>query len=305
MRKIKLAMLPLMAVFPGCTALPDASAPQACTLQKAAEIPVKFDRGFITADAEIDGKPVTMVVDTGAERLMVTPAAMTALALSPDRHRRTTINGTGGAVTSQNASLQSFAIGGMEMLDQSATVAPLPVLQGPSLHAAGLLGADWLSDFDVEIDLPHQRIALYRVANCGSDYVPWTGKTTSARLQIYGSGLALVPVILDGHALTALLDSGAASSTLGQAAAQQAGFSIDLTQDRKGHSMGVDGSVRETSAHRFGELQIAGERIANPVLVVGPLHLAMADMLLGADWLRRNRVWISYAGRRVTIQPTP
>ena len=248
---------------------------------------------------------MTMVVDTGAERLRVTPAAMTALALSPDRHRRTTISGTGGTVTSQNAALQSFAIGGLEMLDQSAAVAPLPVLQGPSLHAAGLLGADWLSDFDVEIDLPHQRMARYRVANCGGDYVPWTGKTTSARLQVYGSGLPLVPVVLDGHALTALLDSGAASSTLGQAAAQQAGIALDLMQDRKGHSMGVDGSMRETSAHRFGELQIAGEHIANPLLVVGPLRLPMTDMLLGADWLRRNRVWISYGGRRVTIQANP
>ncbi|MDA8253800.1 MAG: aspartyl protease family protein [Rhodospirillales bacterium] len=39
----------------------------------------------------IEGKPVTLLIDTGAEISLVTPLAMTALHLQADRHRRTTI----------------------------------------------------------------------------------------------------------------------------------------------------------------------------------------------------------------------
>ncbi len=291
-----------LALLGGCAAPLADPAPQACELHKAAEIALRLEGGFVVAPAQIDGKPVTMVVDTGAEGLMVTPSAEASLALSADPHRRTTIHGTGGTIVTQNAALQSFAVGGMEMLDESAAVGPLPVLRGPSLHASGLLGAEWLSDFDVELDLPHQRMALYRVSGCHGNYVPWDGKMSSARLQIFASGLPLVPVLLDGHALVALLDSGAAASTLGQAAATEMG-GVPPAQGRVGQSMGVDGQVREAYAHRFARLEVAGTQTEPMPLQVSPLSTPMVDMLLGVDWLRRNRVWISYSGRRLTVQP--
>lgn len=73
------------------SAPPPPAPPLACAIQKAAEIPVAFERGFISVPAMIEGKPVTLLIDTGAEISLVTPLAMTALHLQADRHRRTTI----------------------------------------------------------------------------------------------------------------------------------------------------------------------------------------------------------------------
>ncbi len=272
-------------------------------MTKAAEIPVTIDRGFITVAASINNKPVTMIVDTGAEGLLVTPSAMASLALSADRHRRTTIQGTGGSIATQNAALQSFGIGTMEMLDQSASVGPLPA-EGPALHASGLIGTDWLSDFDVEFDLPHHRMALYRVHGCADGYIPWSGPSTSVRVQLYGRGLPLVPVKLDGQPLTALLDSGAVRSSIGRTAAEHMGLTqAKLAADPRARSSGVDGAQLESYLHRFGELQVAEAHETNPALLVSNLHVRIADMLLGADWLQHNRVWIAYGARKVTIQP--
>ena len=289
----------------GCSAS-SAPAPQACNVHKAAEIPLGFERGFITAPAMLDGKPATLVIDTGAETSLVTPIAETSLRLQPDPGRRTTVQGTGGTLTTQNALLQSFGIGGMEVLDQSVAVGPLPVAHGAAMNAAGLLGADWFKDFDVELDLPHRRLALYQVEGCSGDYMPWQGPKASVIADIYRRGLVILPAELDGRRITALLDSGANRSVVSATAAARLGFGTSaLAQDRAGMALGVDGASLATYDHRFGELRVGGTRYASPTLNVSPLHVTVADMLLGIDWLRGNRVWISYAARRVTIQPSP
>jgi hypothetical protein len=48
--------------------------------------------------------------------------------------------------------------------------------------------------------------------------------------------------------------------------------------------------------HKFHNLQIGSESFTDPVFLVGSVALPLySDMLLGADWLRHRRVWISYA----------
>ncbi len=286
----------------GCGIAP--AAPEACRLAKLAEIPVTLADGFVSVAATIDGKPVTLLVDTGAESSLVTPSAMARLALPADPQRTSVIQGIGGTITTRNAALRSLAIGGMELLDQSAAVAPLPTPQGEPLQAAGLLGADWLSAFDVEFDLPHQRMALYRAAGCHGGDVPWQGPRASVGADVSPSGAVVLPMAVDGRPVAALLDSGSNLSTLGQAAAAHAGLdAAALAGDAASQSVGVDGAVNPTHYHQFAELRLGAIHYVAPVLSVSGLRWPGADMLLGTDWLRQNRVWVSYGARRVTVQP--
>lgn len=297
-----LRWLPVL-LLAGCAVPPPPAGPQACDIHKAAEIPIGFERGFVSAPAVIEDRPVTLLIDTGAETSLVTPVAMAVLHLQTDERRRSIIQGTGGAITTQNALLQSIGIGGMEMLDQSVAVGPLPAAQSAVVKAFGLLGADWLSDFDVEFDLPHRRMALYRAEGCSGDYVPWPGQKTSVFAQVYRRGLVILSAELDGQPVTALLDSGASGSALSEAAAARIDLGASaLALDPSGTSIGIDGATLTTRRHRFGRLRIGTISYGGPLISISPLHLAMADMLLGADWLRDNRVWISYATHRVTIQ---
>ena len=286
----------------GCAAVPSPDAPRACEVRKAADIPVSFDHGAISVPASIDDKPVTLMVDTGSEASLVTPSAMAALRLQTDRRRRTTIRTAGGAITTQNALLRSFAIGGLEMLNRSVAVGPLPGAPGAALQ--GLLGADWLTDFDVELDLPNRRIGLYRAAGCGPDHAPWPGPTVSLPARIVGRGLVVLSAELDGQPVSALLDSGANASILSSAAAARIGVAAAaLAQDPSGQSVGIDGSAMPAHRHRFERFRIGTATYANPVVSVASMHTVLADLLLGLDWLRGNRVWISYAAHRVTLQP--
>jgi predicted aspartyl protease len=294
----------LASLIGGCARSSGPADAQACVVGKAAEIPISTAFGFVSAPATINDRPATLLVDTGSERSLVTPAAMGSYHLREDPHRTTTIQGIGGGFTAHDAVLKSFGIGGLELLDQRASVGALPTARGISVQADGLLGADWLRDFDVEIDLPHKVMSLYRVTGCSGDYLPWAGAKTSVIAQVYRQGLILLPVEIDGHPVTAVLDRGANGSLITEAAAERFGLEASaLTRDGSGRSSGVDGAVTPTHRHQFAQMKIGGAVYATPTLSVGAVRLPVGDMLLGADWMRRNRVWVSYATRHVFFQP--
>jgi hypothetical protein len=54
--------------------------------------------------------------------------------------------------------------------------------------------------------------------------------------------------------------------------------------------------------HRFGELHVGMDTTRDPMLWVAPVHVVpIVDMLLGADWLRSRRVWISFATKQIFV----
>ncbi len=274
--------------------------PQVCSVTKAAEVPLRIERGFVVAPAMIEDSAVTLIVDTGAEGSLVTPAAVESLHLRPDWYGQTDIRGTGGSITTQNARLRSFGIGGITVKNRSLAVGPAA---DAALQVSGLLGEDWLSPFDVDLDLPKRMMTLYLVRNCGDDYLPWRGPITSLPIRLYRRNLVLLSLALNGQKVTALLDSGANASVLTEAAAERAGAdAAAMAGDPVGRAMGVDGDPRDLHRHRFNDLQVGAEHFHNVTIAVSELHNSPADMLLGADWLRSHRVWIAYGARRVFVQ---
>ncbi len=292
-----LLCLPLLAA---CARSPHADAPAACTVQRVAEVPLQVRHGFLTVPATIEDKPVTMLVDTGAERTMVTPATVESLRLDRDRYRRTTLYGTGGAAVSANAKVQSFGFGGYEVSDQSYAVGSL----GPQQPESGLVGADWLSLFDVEIDVPRHRLALYQEQGCEGRYIPWHGPYVAFQhVRPQGRRLWVLPIRLEGHPLTAILDSGANTTEITEAAAARMGIGHALlARDPEGHTIGVDQTDIATYRHRFSDMEVGADAFASVVLSVGAVQVPEADMLLGADYLRSRRIWLSYATQQVFIQ---
>ena len=291
-----LLCLPLLAACAG----PHADTPLTCSVQRVAEVPLTLRDGFLTVGASIDDKPVTMLVDTGTERTIVTPSTVEALRLDRDRHRNTTIYGIGGASFGANAKIQSFGFGGYEMLDQSYAVGPL----NPHQPENGILGADWLSLFDVEIDVPHHRMALYQAEGCEGHYIPWHGPYTDLEhVHVQGNDLLNFPVQLAGQPLTALLDSGANATQITQSAAARLGVDdAAMAHDPASQSVGIDQTRLSMHRHRFPEMVVGAEHFPSVVLPVGAVQVPDADMLLGADFLRSRRVWLSYTTQQVFIQ---
>ena len=111
---------------------------------------------------------------------------------------------------------------------------------------------------------------------------------------------ASVELHIDGRPLTFLLDSGASTTFISAAAARRLGVTpAMLATDPLTFTEGVGEQRVATRLHRFGSLRLGPERTEDPVLAV----YDGAVNILGGDFLRRNRVWISYAVHRLFVQP--
>jgi hypothetical protein len=103
--------------------------------------------------------------------------------------------------------------------------------------------------------------------------------------------------------LRALLDTGASASLVTAAGMFRLGLTAAiLAHDPGGNGAGVGPTPVYMHLHRFGELRVGPDATRDPTLWVAPVHVVpIVDMLLGADWLRSRRVWISFATKQIFV----
>jgi predicted aspartyl protease len=109
-------------------------------------------------------------------------------------------------------------------------------------------------------------------------------------------------VQLDGHRLTATIDTGSQLTVLATAAAHAMGVTqAALSRDRSLAMQGVAGDPLSSRIHRFNKLQLGDVVVPNPPIVVADLALREADLVLGVDLLTSRKFWLSYGSRRIFI----
>lgn len=313
MRRLTLALALLMAT-------PAAHAADPCGL------PADYDTLKVLmvglqplVDIRMDDVVATMVLDTGASETVITEnfaARVNSSASQPLRPRSS--SGIGGTVTVRRGFIETMRIGSAIVRSVNLTVSPV-AFGGQGQTRDGLFGLDLLALFDVDIDLEHGRVKLFRGHLCPDATSPWPVDATEIKARraaqestITGTPLSAnrtdqrparleVPLVLNGKIIWALIDTGATNSIVTQAAAARMGvLESALATDPVGNTRGATGRVVQIRVHRFDSLRVAGETLNNPQLLVGPLP-GGTDMLLGMDYLRNHRVWLSYATARVFV----
>jgi hypothetical protein len=278
-----------------------------CVVENKATIPLQTTAAGITLPVEVNGITATFILDTGAERSVVTREAVQRLRLARDVWVGTTMSGVGGIDRRPNADPRSLSLGGLPLVrrtlnhDHSLTVGVLP---GTTTAAVdGLLGRDYLALFDLDLDLPNRRLTLYQISGCVGRFLPWPGKYVSIAVTAPAGNAVVLPVAIDGKPLRALLDSGATSSLLAAPGMHKMGLAQEnLSKDPSGQISGFGPRTMTVRRHRFGALTVGNQTIASPSLWVEPMRLSpIVDMLLGADFLAGRRVWISFATRQVFL----
>jgi clan AA aspartic protease (TIGR02281 family) len=128
----------------------------------------------------------------------------------------------------------------------------------------------------------------------------------SVPLRRTQAGRLIMTVQVDGHSLTAILDTGAAGTIMTRQAAARLGVTpalLALDSADTGH--GVDMNDIPVRRHRFASVRIGRELFRDVPLAVADVQLGGPDMLLGFDYLRQRRAWISYATGRMYVQAAP
>jgi Aspartyl protease len=281
----------------------------ACVVARQATLPVQMVAGVPVVSVRINDVSLPFVLDTGAQRSLITDAAVRRADVRLDEWASTTVKGISGYERHRNADPASLQLGGIALrrrtvaADQTLTVGPLPQAALAGQQIAGLLGADYLAGFDLDLDLPHRQVTLYHVAGCTGRFLPWPPGYDRIVASQPIRDILIFPVELDGRTLRTEIDSGSAVWLLTASGIDRLGLTPDvLARDPAGAMHGVGRFTLGTRRHRFDILRVGTERIADPTIWAAPAHiLPIVDMLLGETWLHDRRVWLSYATSQVFV----
>ena len=269
-------------------------------MHELAVLPVLNDRRQPVVRATVDGVPVAFILDTGARVSTVFEPAATTLGLPTSFENRHVLIGTGGAVFARDATIAILRLGNMVGRNVRFVTAGRWHGRIDGLPLAGLFGGDFLANYDVAFDLPAHRVSLYREQSCGDHLRPWPGVAYRLPFRLVNGTEVDLPIAINGHVVPAVLDSGASRTVLDRDAGRMGGATdAALAADPATIGTGIDGNRNPMRLHRFDSLQVGPERFAPSVVEVGDTGVT----LLGADYLRGRRVWISYPHQVLYVQP--
>jgi predicted aspartyl protease len=278
----------------------------ACRLTPVAEMPVQTDGRMLFVQATTLGVPVTLLVDTGAERTLLTEAAVERLHLPRDYQHATRTYGIGNTTATWDATLpDGLTLGGKRFPLATVAVGHFSLMPVTGHAADGLLGADVLLASDIDLDLPNHRLTLYRTRDaCPEAGPPWLEHSIGlAGIATRGNRL-LVPFELDGVGGMGVLDTGAQLSSISINMAQRIGLEeAGLAGDGTVMAYGAALDLVAVRIHRFRELRVGPALMQEPMLPEVPMTTSMGDALLGADFLQGRRIWLSFATQTVFVTP--
>jgi hypothetical protein len=115
---------------------------------------ISFTPGFpLLVNAKINGaEPITMILDTGAERTLVTSSALLKLGISTENAPRAVLKGVTGM-----SYVDALWVNSVEVGEAKAGPLLIIALDADLNGADGLLGRDFLANFNVTID-PKERV---------------------------------------------------------------------------------------------------------------------------------------------------
>lgn len=114
----------------------------------------------ITVEARLNGTPLTLMVDTGADRTVISPGAIERAGFAGQAGRPIQVVGVTGTATAMLVTLPLLDVAGARIGPLSVIVYALPSTLGATTALDGLLGRDVLDAFTLSVDTASGRATL-------------------------------------------------------------------------------------------------------------------------------------------------
>lgn len=267
-----------------------------CTLGRVAEIPITMAGTRPLINAKINNQEARFVLDSGAFYSMISTATAAEfnLKLTPGPYGLM-LQGIGGKVTAQIATVKEFGIAGALIHNVEFLVG------GSEVGSEGLIGQNFLHQWDVEYDFSKGVVRLFKPEGCRKARMAYwltPGQTYSetgiesvmqSRMHTVGEGY------VNGQHIRVTFDTGAYNSFLSLRAAARAGIKIDSPGVvEAGYSRGIGRGMVKTYIATASSFKIGdGEEIKNARLRIADSDLAESDMLLGSDFFVSHHIFVA------------
>jgi hypothetical protein len=272
----------------------------ACSLVKVAELPLIELGKHYAVMANVAGQPRPMIVDTGAATTLLGAKAVDDLNLKVDYSAPLPkpvlgIGQTSAALVYLNVIAPVLGFGDLVFHNRSTVVASLDFGAVPEADAAGILGDDILSDYDVEFDFLDNKLTLYDEFACSDAFLPWTGAYFALPFEHRDTKI-MVDIFLNGERTPAIVDTGNNGSFVSRMAPALWGSLEHEMKKTRFHSTSPfnGGTSLPNQRYQFDEIRIGEDVYQNEYMKVIQVQLPGASANLGLDYWKQRKLWISY-----------
>jgi hypothetical protein len=212
------------------------------------------------------------------------------------------ILGVHGNTVNPEVELPTIDVGEVRVEDVRAIVLDLGHITRGNWRADGILGMDFLQQFDVRLDLGMSAVSFFPVASDRSSCAACPAGINGIVFETIDPGFIVLPATVGAKPVNAVLDSGSGHSGLNVKAAATMGVSLPPMPAGApaGHGFGI-----QTGPVRVGETILTEQ---TPLFVMDhPImeSLGLADrpsMLMGTDQLKGRSLTICYGLEMLFIQ---
>ena len=249
-----LGMVSLLAIC-GTPAMADSN----CALKQVASVPADFKHGGIIIDVGVGDQTVKFVLGTGMTFTEINGVAAQRLGLALSG-RRIRMNSAIGTTERDVFIVPDFRLGQM-VSHANNFVATDHYGDGADNGVVGLLGQDFLFNYDVELDPSQGLVNFFLPIECAGHAAYWSDEHFEIPLSVSQYKELATELTLDGKSFRAYLDTGSSKS------------SIDITEARR--QLDVPADIEAPEPAKPGTV---GPRPPNPTymfkeLVFGPITL--------------------------------
>ena len=270
-----------------------------CKLQQLASYPISFVNNQPMVDVTINGKLAHLRFNIGYQTVFWGTVLKDYGLKETVGYTVGWVTGPGGSTETTATVVSELKMGDVVQKDAYVGVAYKLVKPGE----AGIFGTDLFNKFnDVELDFAHNVVRVLKADGCKDDDVVYWGGNYSV---IEESRSGYLPMKLAGTTLRGYIGAGNEVTFVTLEGAQRVG----VTPQAAGPlpmGMLAEGVVKpiDVSIANFPELVIGDETIKNAPLAIGDIYPGSRgdfdpEIVLGADFLRSHRVYISRQQKKV------
>jgi predicted aspartyl protease len=288
-----------------------------CGLKQFASLDLIGDpAGTPRVAVSIAGRPFHLIVDTGGVYSLLSPSAVSAVGVDlHDIRNGTEVYDVNGNAAANYVNAKDFQIGAIHL----PTLSMIVMQPMADSRVDGLLSPDFLQHFDVDFDFAGRKVNFFSPDHCEGKVVYWAKEYVDAPFKAGGMHIQ-IEVTLDGHPLTAMIDTGTSISTIDEKVSAIA-MGIDKSSPGIMHDAAAKPDDPFSYRYRFKSISLNGLEVRNPELVLLPdlaerafekrhsekaagdaiygEHLQPPDIILGTDVLSKLHLYISYKEKKL------